>query len=236
MGKLNHGPSSRAKGKAGGWVYQQYEGMQVFREYQPNVKNPQTSKQTENRAKFKLASQLVAQFSNTFNARLAKLSIYTRTRRGSAINAIYKIVDTASVPTLEALVNDVIAAINAKSISGIAGPTFGSGTGSQKTITAASGDTVVYTVVQYDTDGSPVSIEQNNYESDGTAKSIDVLTAAGANSAVAMAVSFHALTEEGRATISNIHIDESTWIVSISRGIAAGDIEVSNLTGDIFTA
>lgn len=236
MARQNHGPLSRAKGKLGGVVYQQYEGMQISREYQPVVKNPQTSKQTANRAKFKLASQLVAQFSNTFNARLAKLSIYTRIRRGSAINAIYKIVDTSSETSPEAAMNDVIAALNAKSVSGIAGPTFGSGTGSTKTITAPDGDTVVYTVVQYDIDGSPVSIEQNKYESDGTSKSIDVLTAEGATSAVAMAVSLRALTEEGRATISNIQSDDSSWIVSISRGIAAGDIEVSNLTGARFTA
>lgn len=236
MARQNHGPLSRAKGKLGGVVYQQYEGMQISREYQPVVKNPQTSKQTANRAKFKLASQLVAQFSNTFNARLAKLSIYTRIRRGSAINAIYKIVDTSSETSPEAAMNDVIAALNAKSVSGIAGPTFGSGTGSTKTITATDGDTVVYTVVQYDIDGSPVSIEQNKYESDGTSKNIDVLTAEGATSAVAMAVSLHALTEEGRATISNIQSDDSSWIVSISRGIAAGDIEVSNLTGARFTA
>ena len=236
MARQNHGPLSRAKGKLGGVVYQQYEGMQISREYQPVVKNPQTSKQTANRAKFKLASQLVAQFSNTFNARLAKLSIYTRIRRGSAINAIYKIVDTSSETSPEAAMNDVIAALNAKSVSGIAGPTFGSGTGSTKTITATDGDTVVYTVVQYDIDGSPVSIEQNKYESDGTSKNIDVLTAEGATSAVAMAVSLRALTEEGRATISNIQSDDSSWIVSISRGIAAGDIEVSNLTGARFTA
>ena len=235
MARQNHGPLSRAKGKLGGVVYQQYEGMQISREYQPVVKNPQTSKQTTNRAKFKLSSQLVAQFSNTFNARLAKLSIYTRIRRGAALNAIYNIIDASAPTSPEALIDDVIAALNAKSVSGIAGPTFGSGTGSTKNITAAAGDTVVYTVVQYNSDGAPVSIEQNEYNSDGAPKSIDILNAPDANSAVAMAVSFHALTEDGRATISNIQNEDSSWLVSVSRGIAAGDVEVSNLSGERYT-
>lgn len=236
MARQNHGPLSRAKGKLGGVVYQQYEGMQISREYQPVVKNPQTEKQTTNRAKFKLASQLVSQFSNTFNARLAKLSIYTRIRRGASVNAIYNVVRTSTPDAPDALVNDVIAALNAKSVSGIAGPTIGNVSDNATTIIAPDGDTVVYTAVQYDVNGAPLSIEQNEYESDGTAKNVDVFSTADTENAVVMAVSFHALTEAGRAIISNIHGEDTAWMISISRGIAAGDIEVSNLTGKGFSA
>ena len=110
MARQNHGPLSRAKGKLGGVVYQQYEGMQISREYQPVVKNPQTTKQVENRAKFKLSSQITAQFFDVLNIRLAKLSIYTRKRRGASVNSIIKTITTSNPNTPQALVADVVAA------------------------------------------------------------------------------------------------------------------------------
>lgn len=236
MAKINHILFGQGKGKVGGLVLQRYEGMNVVREKPIDVKNPQSTKQTEQRAKFKLASQLVAQFSKTLNMRLAKLSIYNRTRRGAAINAIVNVIKTATPATPEALVNDVIAALNAKSVSGIAGPTISDVNNNATNITAPDGDTVVYTAVQYDVNGAPLSIEQNQYESDGTVKSVEVFSTAETESAVVMAVSFHALTEEGRATISNIQGDDTAWVIEVSRGVAAGDIEISNLTGRGFKA
>lgn len=47
-------------GKIGGNVYSVSAGQQLVRSYQPNVANPQTELQVDNRTKFKLASQLAA--------------------------------------------------------------------------------------------------------------------------------------------------------------------------------
>lgn len=49
-----------AKGKLAGVVYAVRAGEQIARAYQPNVANPQTTGQVENRAKLKLLSQLSA--------------------------------------------------------------------------------------------------------------------------------------------------------------------------------
>lgn len=52
LGKLN--------GKAGGFVFSTVAGQTIGREYNPNVANPSTAKQVDQRAKMKLMSQLAA--------------------------------------------------------------------------------------------------------------------------------------------------------------------------------
>ena len=47
-------------GRVGGVVYSNYRGEQVVRSYQPKVSNPNTKRQVEQRAKFKLVSQISA--------------------------------------------------------------------------------------------------------------------------------------------------------------------------------
>lgn len=47
-------------GRVGGVVYSNYRGEQVVKSYQPQVKNPNTKRQIEQRAKFKLVSQVSA--------------------------------------------------------------------------------------------------------------------------------------------------------------------------------
>lgn len=49
-------------GRVGGVVYSNYRGQQIVRSYQPQVKNPNSKGQIEQRAKFKLVSQLGAAF------------------------------------------------------------------------------------------------------------------------------------------------------------------------------
>lgn len=49
-------------GRVGGVVYSNYRGQQIVRSYQPQVKNPNSKGQIEQRAKFKLISQLGAVF------------------------------------------------------------------------------------------------------------------------------------------------------------------------------
>lgn len=229
MARQNHGPLSRAKGKLGGVVYQQYEGMQISREYQPVVKNPQTTKQTSNRAKFKLSSQIVAEFKEVVSARLAKLSIYERMRRANALNAIYGAISTATPDSPQALIASVVDAINAKSMPTIVEPTmtFDDNNGTFD-ITAANGDRVVVVVVAYDSNGNFISRNVESYESTGTIKHI--MPPAG-NTFVCMTVAMHATTEEGRASISNLSATDTTFANTIARAVAAGDVEISNIVG-----
>lgn len=230
MARQNHGPLSRAKGKLGGVVYQQYEGMQISREYQPVVKNPQTTKQTENRAKFKLSSQIVAQFAEVFNARLAKLSIYSRIRRGACVNAIYGVVDVKSETNLEALVADVVSAVNAKSISGDNEVSISNNSG-DISITAPNGYVVSFTTATYNhTTGELIGLTNETYTSAGTTKMVDIYPG---ERNIVMATGFHALTESGRATIANMSAQSTKFDISIARAIANGDIEVSNIVAEV---
>lgn len=234
MARQNHGPLSRAKGKIGGVVYQQYEGMQVSREYQPVVKNPQTTKQVENRAKFKMASQIVAEFSEVLNARLGNLSIYTRIRRGASVNAIYAIIDPSTPPTAQALVSDVVSSINAKSVSGISNITLNDVSLSFE-MTVPTGYTVIYTQCGYNTNGTLTNRMTETYTSNGSAKTINFI---GPKTDIIMAVSVRALTDAGRAVISNISVNSTgnAWVNEIARGVASGDIEISNMVGNTHTA
>lgn len=52
--------SGAVTGKLAGNVYSVSAGQQIVRAYQPNVANPSTALQVDNRTKFKLASQLAA--------------------------------------------------------------------------------------------------------------------------------------------------------------------------------
>lgn len=52
--------SGAVTGKLAGNVYSVNSGQQIVRAYQPNVANPSTELQVDNRTKFKLASQLAA--------------------------------------------------------------------------------------------------------------------------------------------------------------------------------
>lgn len=236
MARQNHGPLSRAKGKLGGVVYQQYEGMQISREYQPNVKNPQSEKQTLNRSKFKLASQITAEFFYVINQRFAKLSIYTRTRRAASVKALHAVVTAEQPESPELLVASAISALNEKSIQDFVAPTIDTATQGQAKVLATQGDVVFVTVVSYDGNGNFASKTDETYTSTGTAKAF----LAGTETNIIMAVALRATSEAGRATLTNTVLSAEgsatdAWMLDIERGVAAGDILVSGLAGTFFS-
>lgn len=232
MARQNHGPLSRAKGKIGGVVYQQYEGMQISREYQPVVKNPQTTKQVNNRAKFKLSSQLVAQYKEVFSARLGKLSIYERTRRAAAVNAIYVVVNDSNPSSPDVLIPSVVAAINAKSVSAISGPDLNV-SNNELDISMVAGYTVIYKVCAYNlTKGNLIGSELESYTASAEPKAVTLWDNARN---VVMAVALRATTDAGRATISNITSTTTGWQNEIARSVTAGDIEISSMSGVLVT-
>lgn len=225
MALQNHGPLSKAKGKIGAVVYQQYEGMQVAKEYQPVVKNPQTTNQINQRAKFKLASQIVGQFADVLNVRLAKYSPYTRIRRGAAIKNL-TLVATLDGNSAGVLTADVQNAINTISMSDIEAPAITTSTPGQIGVTATDGDIVIVTTVGYASDGMFEKKTTERYTSDGTAK---VFLNIGSGKSTIMCVALRANTEEGRAIISNILASDNDWTNVIVRSQTTGDLMVSDL-------
>lgn len=228
MAKLNHVLFGQAKGKVGGMVLQHYEGMNIAREKPISVKNPQSTKQTGQRAKFKSASQIVAQFNEVLNIRLAKTSIYVRKRRGIAISAILNAVELEPTSAF-ALFENVLNSINEKSMSSIEAPVMGAGTGNDLTITATSGDVVTYVTANYDDDGMLINRVVETYTSDGTAKTVS--PDANADTCAIMVVATRATTEAGRATLGNILGNNNEFLLNISRAVASGDVEISDTVG-----
>lgn len=233
MARQNHGPLSRAKGKLGGVVYQQYEGMQISREYQPVVKNPQSTKQVENRAKFKNASQFTAVFSEVFMLRLSKLSIYNRERRGIAVNTLYRIANPLS-DTEEAIAfNSAVNAINAKSLTEYSAPTV-SVSGNNFQVTAPQ-DTVIFGVIAgFDNNGNVAA--RKVVKETGTGSAVAFATLPGINTQRAMFVYTLATTEDGRAFYDNISVDNGNIVVEFERLVTSGDMAVSDIAGISYDA
>lgn len=228
MARQNHGPLSRAKGKIGGVVYQQYEGMQIAREYQPVVKNPQSDKQTENRSKFKLASQTVGVFKEVINTRLAKFSIYIRTRRGAAVEALKRKItfEDDSMATLEFA--DGVAAINAKSLTEYSAPTVTEATGNLK-VTAPADSEIFGVIAGFNADGEYIG--RKVVSATGTGSAVDFAIPVEYNAHKSMFLYTVAETEEGRAIYNNLRDSGNDIIVEVERLISSGDVAVSDIAG-----
>lgn len=233
MARQNHGPLSRAKGKLGGVVYQQYEGMQISREYQPNVKNPQSEKQVENRADFKLASQTVAMFKEVINARFGKLSIYTRIRRGAALEALKRIATTDGNNGRQINFDSAIAAINAKSMTEYEAPAIVLNDRAFE-VTAPSGSAIIGVIAGFDSNQQFIGRKVVSKESTGSAATFNI--PAEYALAKAMFVYTIATEEEGRAVYDNIEDPAAFLRLDIARLIAAGDVAVSDISGESYTA
>ena len=226
MARQNHGPLSRAKGKLGGVVYQQYEGMQISREYQPNVKNPQSEKQVNNRADFKLASQTVALYQEVINARLSKLSIYTRMRRGAALEAVKRIATSGSNNDRVIMFTSAMAAINAKSLTEFAAP-ITTEAGGIVSVTAPATAVILGVIAGFDANGQLVGRKVVSATSSGPAYTFVIPSEYV--SAKAAFVYTIATTEDGRAIYENITNAGTDISLAIVRLIASGDADISDI-------
>lgn len=228
MARQNHGPLSRAKGKLGGVVYQQYEGMQIAREYQPVVKNPQSTMQVENRAKFKDASQMLALFKEAITLRLAKVNIYTRMRRATAVNILYREAAVSGEGSVLIPFDDAVSALNAKVMTELSAPTV-SHASTNFSVTAPANAVIIGCIVGFDATGGFKSRKVVRATSEGSAVTFPDLT--DVTSQRAMFLYTIASTEEGRAIYENIYSDNTDLFVDIVRLTANGDVEVSDIAG-----
>lgn len=76
-------------GRVGGVVYSNYRGLQIVRSYQPQVRNPKSAQQVEQRARFKLVSQVSASLSREINLSFIPQSA-TQTNRNAFMSAMLK--------------------------------------------------------------------------------------------------------------------------------------------------
>lgn len=232
MAKFNGGPFSKAKGKLAGVVFQQYEGMMVGKEYQPNVKNPNSDAQVANRAAFKLASQLVALYQFVMIVAAANISRYTRTIRGKLVNVIRRNVDSRNPETPFITLATATTAVNGvHALATIPAPVIAGAQISAATITATLGDVVRYTVVAYDGNNNILGTSQEEYTAAATPQNITVpVTLETPRFYDVMAVAMRAMTDNGAAIYDNIGVgSENGYNLDAERLVAAGDVEVSHV-------
>lgn len=232
MAKFNGGIFSKAKGKLAGVVFQQYEGMQVGKEYQPNVKNPNSKKQVESRAAFKLASQLVALYQFVMLIAAANISRHIRTIRGRLVNVIRRNVDSQNPENPSITLAVATSAVNGiHAIANIPAPVIAGTQISGATITATLGDIVRYTIVAYDGNSNILGTAQEEYTSAATPHNIQApLTVETPRFYDVMAVAMRAMTDNGAAIYNNIGISLADgYNLDAARLVAAGDVEVSHV-------
>lgn len=218
---------SKLKGKLAGVVFQQYEGLNVAKEYQPNVKNPGTQGQVANRAKFKLASQIVAVFQDVMLLAAANVSPYVRLVRGALVRVIRSAADYASgkasvsVSALENAVNSL------NFNTPVARPIVNGRDISAATISATVGDVVRYTCVAVDAEGNIIGSVTKSFTATDTPEQVQAPLISGTASSYRIAaVAMREITEDGYALYGNL-LDVS--IVNVTYAVQSGDVVTSNL-------
>lgn len=233
MARFNHGVFSKAKGKLAGVVFQQYEGMQIGKEYQPNVKNPQTENQVISRAKLKAASTFIAAWWEVFK-NLMFVEAYERFQRGAAVAIAYanSIYNPSQGGAAAINITDAVAALNNGRFnsSGVLDIAWGTGyfTATLSGRVPTVGGKVYGVVIGYDDQQKVITkaIQAIDTTAQG-AYNLMPTTSENATGYSVMAIEVDPLTENGRAILSSANVTSSQWSIVISRALRAGDIEVT---------
>lgn len=243
MAKFNHGILSKTKGKLGGIVFQQYEGMQIGKEYQPNVKNPNSSGQIDIRARFKAVSQFIALWSRILTLRVASVSPYTRTKRGRLVkdllpvaiktgNDVQILLGNAEIQLNSvAHTTDVALAVAGTPANFTVTPTF----------TTTDSITIITRIVGFDAQGQVIG--QNDIvttsPTSGTAINIPLPLVSGeATRYDIMSIAMVAVTENGNTTYGNLIANSATtneYTTTLSLLVSAGDVEPSAIASFSFS-
>lgn len=230
MAKFNGGIFSKVKGKLAGVVFQQYEGMQVGKEYQPNVKNPSTENQVINRAKFKGASQMVALFGSIFVIALANVSPYVRTLRGMAVKALRRAFTWVEVDKAASIeIAEAAAAINAIANNVVVPAPILAGTSiSNATLAADEGDTVFYRIAALDEDGVTIGVSETTFTMASDPVAIVAPRTAGTPDKYTIAaVATRNVAGMGDPNYSNLI---NANLIEVYRRVNAGDVISSPVT------
>lgn len=229
MAIFNHGIFSKAKNKLGGVTFQQYEGMQIGKEYQPNVKNPNTTAQQHVRARFKLASQFIASFSSVFTVFGGNISAYTRISRGNILKRIFNVTSWDDEMQYASMTpSDAIAAVNsALSLPVVETPTIAGTAIANATVAAPNGSTVYVNIVAIDEEGNRVGARSYSQSGSGIGQAVIApITAVTPSYYDITAVATYPDTENGNTTYGNI--DDMSQ-VEVSTAVNSGNINTSQI-------
>ena len=218
---------SKLKGKLAGVVFQQYEGLNIAKEYQPNVKNPNTESQVQSRAKFKAVSQRIAVFADVLLLAAGKVSSYLRTIRGALVRVT---LPTVNFDTEEnkAIIDPVsfTNAVNSLNFNPIVGaPVLAGSTIASATISVPVNDTFRYTIVAVNASGDIVG--QATVSGEGAAQPIQIQAPRTTETPASYEVYAVAMRQATTGSSVNYGSLSNLDSVFVTRGIANGDILVS---------
>lgn len=222
----------KGTGKLGGMVLSVNSGEQIVREYNPKVSNPQTDAQVEQRAKFKLLSQIAAALSTSIAFRKMKM----QSPRNRFVSANIK---NASFENNEASV-----ALDALDLTGGSQliPTLSvtRGTGEAITIAlseAAAGDIkrIVYNIYKV-TDGSKLQFIKEVLVSEaGDGRTFSVETTAPEADIVVYAYGIKDTTTRSTTKFEEYEAsaDNNTAVLDVLRALNSTDYVLTATAGEV---
>ena len=174
MGKTAFNPvTTKWQGQVGGFVYRIRNGKQIIAQAASSRRDPKSTKQMQVRMRFKLASQFTKLWDSLLQANLAKIE----SNVSAALNRIRSVAfrtSTVDGDTATLLLEDFENRFNAETQQVASAGLTLLFNASAQSITAPDGDMVAYQIVAFDQDSTPIGYNVVTYESDGTAKQIDL--------------------------------------------------------------
>ena len=174
MGKTAFNPvTTKWQGQVGGFVYRIRNGKQIIAQAASSRCDPKSTKQMQVRMRFKLASQFTKLWDSLLQANLAKIESNVNT----ALNRIRSVAfrtSTVDGDTATLLLEDFENRFNAETQQVASADLMLLFTATTQSITAPDGDIVAYQIVAFDQNSTPIGYNVVTYESDGTAKQIDL--------------------------------------------------------------
>lgn len=236
-----YGPSGLITGKMGGGVYAIRNGVQIWRQYNPNVENPKSESQVEARAKLKLLSQLSAALKNTIAFRkqgiVSARNLFTRANYGVLSESVVTSNDLTAIVSLESL--NLTGGV--MDLPGMATPTISGNAVSVSLAGAASADVekVLYALYGIKDDNRLVYIGTTVVENAGTGRTFTgsiegTLPSEGQMIVYAYGMKF--VTEAARTMYENYKTKSSTAEASLKvvKTLSEGDVALSVTKASVF--
>lgn len=174
MGKTVFNPiTTKWRGAIGGFRYSVVRGKQVIAERASAVKNPRTEGQMKTRMRFKLASQFSALWKDIIELNLSKITRDGVIARATATKVAFG-ASTAQVNAAAVELGNFANDFNAKNNQPVGAGITLTFTSSEQKIVAPDGDNVVYKIVAFDEQNTPIGTSAQAYISDGSAKVLDL--------------------------------------------------------------
>lgn len=237
-----YGPSGLITGKMGGGVYAIRNGVQVWRQYNPNVHNPKSESQVDVRAKLKLLSQLSASLADTIAFRkqgaVSARNLFTRANYKGMSETVKVDGQTTAVIKLDTI--DLTGGV--KELPELATPTVSGNDASVALSGAAMADVdkVLYALYGVKDDSRLVYLGSTVVENAGTGRTFPGTITTNIPSEgrlICYAYGIQLISEFARTVYENYKTKVSTVEASLTviRRLTSADVSLTVTRASLFT-